>query len=314
MNLSVWQVSGGPLQRAYDGVFLRHGVALIGPGDAGPYTPKRPDIFEEVVRRFATEIIAGDVLLLRSGISTIRAIGIVAGEYQYLPQFDDVNGWDLQHARRVRWFMLPSAFSFEGSVFGGNPPRLSRINQPEILDYALRFVNSPPDAWKNAPLPALPPELPDLDEIPPWLQPLLAQIRDLFEIYQNLTAFGELPAEDELIVHYVVPLLRALGWPVERIAVKWRYVDITLFRALPRTPENCAFIIEAKRLGAGVEGALDQAQGYLDILGVSRDIIVTDGIRYRLYSASKNFAPIGYANMARLKKPALQLFEYIRRP
>jgi len=314
MNPSVWQVSGGPIQRAYEDVFLRHGVALIGPGDAGPFNPNRPDRSEDVVRRFATEMRAGDILLLRSGISSIRAIGIVDGNYQYLPQFDDVNGWDLQHARRVRWYTLPSAYSFEGSVFGGSPPRLSRINQPGILDYAFRFVYSPPDAWKSAALPALPPELPDLDDIPTWLQPLVAQIRDLFDLYQDPVTFGDLPAEDELIVHDVVPLFRALGWPVERIAVKWRYVDITLFRALPRTPDNCAFIIEAKRIGAGVEGALEQAQGYLNSLGISRDIIVTDGIRYRLYSASHNFEPVGYANMARLKQPALQLFEYIRRP
>jgi len=238
MNPSVWQVSGGPLPRSYDDVFLRHGVALIGPGDIGPYNPKRADIYEDVVRRFATEIKAGDVLLLRSGISTILAIGIVDGDYQYLPQFDDVNGWDLQHARRVRWFILPSSYSFEGSVFGGSPPRLSRINHPDILDYALQFVNSPPDAWKNAPLPPLPPEAHDLDDIPSWLQPLMAQVRDLVDLYQNLHDFGELPAEDELIVHNIVPLLRVLGWPVERIAVKWRYVDVGLFHNLPRTPKT----------------------------------------------------------------------------
>ena len=39
----VWQVSGGPSNRSYSGVFLRHGVALIGPGDPGPWDEGRED-------------------------------------------------------------------------------------------------------------------------------------------------------------------------------------------------------------------------------------------------------------------------------
>jgi len=101
---NVWQVSGGPGSRPYADVFLKYGVALIGPGDAGPWRPERND--EEFdggyVRRFSTEIQLGDVFLLRTGISSICSVGLVASEYLYLPQFDDVNGWDLQHARRVR--------------------------------------------------------------------------------------------------------------------------------------------------------------------------------------------------------------------
>ncbi len=80
-------------------------------------------------------------------------------------------------------------------------------------------------------------------------------------LLQDGQAFGEPPSEDELIAHFVVPFLRALGWPPERIAMQWRHIDVAVFRALPRTPENCYLVIEAKRLGAGVEGALEQAKG-----------------------------------------------------
>ena len=68
---------------------------------------------------------------------------------------------------------------------------------------------------------------------------------------------------------------------MENIAIKWHHVDVTVFRALPRRPENCHFIIEAKRLGSGsgVEGALEQVKGYLRDLGIEREIVVTDGIR-----------------------------------
>lgn len=315
-NRSVWQISGGPTDRSYADVFLKYGVALIGPGDAGAWAPERgDDEFEGgYVRRFAQEVQVGDVFLLRSGASTIRAIGLVASDYVYLPQFDDVNGWDLQHGRRVRWCDLPIEYAFEARVFGANPPRVTRVANPGVLGYAEQFINSPPTHWQAAPLPDLPDEEPVLTKVPPFLEDIVARVHDLAKLYWDGNAFGDFPREDELVAHYVVPLLQSLGWPVERIGVKWRDVDVCLFRSLPRSPENCHFIIEAKRLGSGVEGALEQAKGYLQNLAISRDIVVTDGIRYRMYSAEKGFAPIAYANLAWLKPSALELFSRMKAP
>ena len=72
-------------------------------------------------------------------------------------------------------------------------------------------------------------------------------------------------------------------------------------------------VIEAKRLGAGVEGALAQAESYLKNLGIMRDIIVTDGIRYRMYSYDGHeLRPVAYANLSWLKKAALQLLIFSR--
>jgi hypothetical protein len=316
MSRAVWQVSAGPASRSYAEVFLKHGVALIGPGDAGPWTPERDDDEFEggFVRRFASEVADGGVVLLRTGIATVAAVGLVAGNYQYADAFDDVNGWDLQHTRRVRWCRLPVEHVFGSPVFGANPPRCSRVWNPEVLDFAERFLNSPPTHWQSAPLPELPAEDPPLEEVPVALQGIVAQAADLVPLLQDRQAFGELPSEDELIAHFVVPFLHALGWPPERIAVKWRWIDVAVFRALPRTPENCHLVIEAKRLGAGVEGALEQARGYVEALGVPRDVIVTDGIRYRMYAAQSAFEPVAYANLARLKRPAAALFARMQRP
>ena len=312
---NVWQVSSGPLDRSYVDVFLDYGVALIGPGDPGPWDGERSDEEYEgsFVRRFATELDCGDVLLLRMGLSTIRAVGLVASAYQYLPQFDDVNGWDLQHARRVRWCPLPEAFDFGSSMFGANPPRLSRTHSDDVLEYAARFVRSPPTDWQTRGLPRLPEEEPELGVPPSELREIVAQVHDLVGLY-GTDAFGERPSEDELVAHNVVPFLRALGWPVENIAVKWRQIDVCVFATLPRAPENCLYLIEAKRLGTGVEGALGQAKRYVSMLGVPRDVIVTDGIRYRMYDSQNNFAPIAYANLAHMKESALHLFTRMRRP
>jgi hypothetical protein len=297
-------------------VFLKHGIALVGPGDAGPWTPERDDDEFEggFVRRFASEIAPGDIFLLRTGLATVAAVGLVAGDYLYWNAFDDVNGWDLQHARRVRWCRLPSQHAFAGSAFGANPPRCSRVLGQELIDFAERFLNSPPTYWQTAPLSELPAEEPPLGDTPDALKGIVAEAADLVPLFWSRQAFGETPGEDELIAHFIVPFLRALGWPPERIAVKWRYIDVAVFRALPRTPENCHLVIEAKRLGAGVEGALQQARGYVEALGIPRDVIVTDGIRYRMYAGDLGFEPVAYANLGRLKKRAAELFARLKRP
>ena len=313
----VWQISGGPASRSYAEVFLKYGVALIGPGDAGAWSRERYAYdfsLQGFVGRFAEEIATGDVLLLRTGVATILAVGIVASDYLYLEQFDDVNGWDLQHARRARWCRLAQEHSFSAQVFGASPTRCSRVLQEETLDFAERFLKSPPTHWQTASLPELPTEEPALEDVPNALQGIVAQAADLVPLLQDGQAFGEHPSEDELIAHFVVPFLRALGWPPERIAVQWRRIDVAVFRGLPRTAENCHLVIEAKRLGAGVEGALDQAKGYVEALGLPRDVIVTDGIRYRMYAGERGFAPVAYANLARLKQPAADLFARMQRP
>ena len=225
-----------------------------------------------------------------------------------------MNGWDLQHCRRVRWCPLSESHDFNRLVFGAQPPRISRVHSADILEYANRFVQSPPTDWQARALPRLPDDEPELKAILSELQEIVAQVHDLWQLYWDTDRFGEHPTEDELVAHNVVPFLRALGWPIERIAVKWRNIDVCVFSALPRTPGNCHYLIEAKRLGTGVEGALDQAIGYVSALGVSCDVVVTDGIRYRMYEASKGFAPVAYANLARLKQPSLKLFERMRRP
>ena len=315
--MTVWQVSSGPGNRTYGDVFLRYGVALIGPGYLGAWDAERYQHVtgsdKRFVRQVATAMKEGDAVILRAGLSRIAAVGIVTGSYEFLDAFDDVNGWDLQHARRVRWCPLPTPHDFGSSVFGANPPRISRVSQAEIVDYVKRFVASPPTYWQTEVLPALPAAEPPLDGVPAELRSVVAEAQDLCGLWWDRVRFGEHPVEDEAIVHVVVPLLRALGWPPECIGVKWRRIDVAVFNALPRTPENCRLVIEAKRLGAGVEGALGQAQRYVAGLERSCDVLVTDGMRYRLYDGQREHAPVAYANLVRLKASAVELFNRIRR-
>ncbi|NLB74711.1 MAG: hypothetical protein GX795_11925 [Firmicutes bacterium] len=162
-------------------------------------------------------------------------------------------------------------------------------------------------------MPKLPDEEPELTEIPSELTEIIAQVNDLYDVYWDRESFGDLPSENEIISHYVVPFLRRLGWLPELIGVGRRHIDIALFSSLSHTPENCSFIIEAKRLGAGVEGALEQARGYAENIGTSCDIVVTDGVRCRLYDAKQVFKPIAYANLYRLKESSIALFSRIKK-
>jgi hypothetical protein len=303
-------------------LFLHHGVALIGPGDPGPWRRDRsPEDYRDekgargdFVRRFAEEVQVGDLFLLRSGANRVKAVGIVASAYMYLQQFDDVNGWDLQHARRVRWGQLAVPREFESRVFGGSPSRFSRVKAAAVLEFAKRYVGSAPFEWQDAPLPPLPADEPLLDHFDGKVGEVAARARDLEPLFLKRGAFGEVPKEDETVTHFVVPLCAALGWPPEHIAIKWRDIDVALFRKLPRIPENCHLVIEAKRLWAGIEGALPQGRRYVRNLGRPIDVLVTDGIRYRLYDHSREYDPVAYANLVRLKRPAARLFERLRRP
>jgi hypothetical protein len=48
--------------------------------------------------------------------------------------------------------------------------------------------------------------------------------------------------------------------------------------------------------------------------GVPLEIVVTDGVRYRMYSHALGYAPVAYANLIRLKRSALDLFDRLNRP
>lgn len=311
---AVWQITGKAARRSYAADMLRYGVALIGPGDAGPWTPQRnnSDFGNDNVRRFANQMQIGDVVLLRSGPRSICAIGLIAGPYEHLELFDDINGLDLQHARRVRWFTLPHEQTL-GEDGTGFMAALSRVRSVSVLLYVERFLNSPPTHWQTAPLPALPPEEPPLESAPRPIEEVMATVRDLLPIFGNERLFGGQPTEDELVAHFVVPLMYAMGWPAERVGIQWRRIDVALFDALPRSPESCRFVMEAKRLTAGVDGALEQAQRYVGELGSPRDIVVTDGVRYRLYDSAHDYAPAAYANLARPKRSAGLFFEKLSR-
>ncbi len=70
--------------------------------------------------------------------------------------------------------------------------------------------------------------------------------------------------------------------------------------------------MEAKRPGEWPEKALAQGRRYLTRLGVDRDIVLTDGIRYHLYGANQGFAHVAHANLSRPRASSLTLLERLK--
>jgi len=56
-----------------------------------------------IIRRFAEDISPGDIIVLRVGTQYVYGVGEIVGDYDWSDLFSDVQGWDLQHFRRVRW-------------------------------------------------------------------------------------------------------------------------------------------------------------------------------------------------------------------
>ncbi|MFY9341622.1 MAG: hypothetical protein WAT39_03980 [Planctomycetota bacterium] len=311
----VWQVTAGSAGRSYADDFFRYGVALLGPGDPGPWASTRDDdeYSGSFVRRFASEAAPGEIIVLRAGRSRLLAVGLLADDYLHAESFGDVLGWDLQHVRRVRWFPLPTPHDFDEPVFGANPARFGQVQNPVVRDYAAQILDAPLDAWQRAPLPPLPPDEPDLRSPPACLQHHLALVHDLLPIWGDPNAFGLPPSEHEIVAHLVIPFFQAMGWRTEHLGVEWQRVDVAVFDGLPRGASTCRFVVEAKPRGRPIEDALDQARDYVTDLGLAADIVVTDGFRYRLYARDRDYQPTAYANLGRLKEPAAALFHRLFR-
>ena len=144
----IWQIAAGDAGRSYVDVFLNHCVALIGPGDPGPWNPDNDRTPNSKVggwvRWFATDVrvrrhdgatngaIHGprDWLWLNRSMSTFHNLAT------------SMDG-TCNMAGAVRWHRLPEPHKFDEPVFT-SPKRLSRIQKTEVLEFANTTLNMLP--------------------------------------------------------------------------------------------------------------------------------------------------------------------------
>lgn len=303
-----WQQGGGDGDRNYIEVCINFSVILNGPGYAGPLNDDSIKIMlEDGVskiaiadrKRFCFDMSDGDIVALKIGLQKIYAIGVIVGGYIWSDLFSDVDGWDIQHVRRVKWLWVADKDldgNFVPKNFGANVLKQGttlKLDNSDVIKW-IDILNL--DFDKKYQVPDLPPDelntKVQIEEIAEYLfskgtssnsiESLVSAIDDLQMIakwYKSVDNVSEFETETYLII----PLLRALGWTPQKMAVEWNNVDIAIFNRLPRTAETLIAVVEAKKKGNSCLKAYSQAYNYAkDKINCNR-LIVSDGLRYGIF-------------------------------
>ena len=326
MNIAgktIWQQAAGDTDRNYSDLCLRWDVILNGPGYAGPWPickkPLRDDGWAARkvtdIGRFAEGMQDGDLIVLHVGTSIVFGVGQVVGSYAWCEEFGDIDGWGLQHVRRVRWVWRdrnnPKTFDTYALRQGDTTQKLSEgpvmdwISTLQILDDALSrpLVELLEPTKKNEiGVAEISEFLFDHGVASASITNLLNEIGELTRIakwYQRSSK----PSEHETVAYLVVPLLRALGWTPQRMAVEWNHVDVALFEQLPRSDETLRVVVEAKKMDKSCLTAMSQAMSYANGKVGCHRLIVTDGLRYGVYTRNEiePFNLYAYLNLTRLR-------------
>lgn len=319
-NRTIWQQAGGDRDRNYADICLKWGVILNGPGGDAPWPDCRETLSMDGIhqrkltdlRRFAEEMKEGDIIALRLGTSEIVGLGEIVGPYEWDPMFGDIDGWDLKHVRRVRWLWqgYPDSKQFPTySLKLGDTTQ--RLTSAEVLAWIESFEPAVGSTSKLIELPADGSRTVELHEISDALfdkgvssqaiHGMLAEIGELQRI-AHWYRRSQTPSEHETVAYLAVPMLRALGWTPQRMAIEWNWVDVALFDRLPREDANLTAVVEAKPLDRSCLSAASQAEGYARDKGQCLRLIVTDGIRYGAYVRnSTSFELKAYLNLLSLR-------------
>ena len=298
LPLVAWQIAAGDGGRDYSSVFLEFGVILIGPGSPGPYS-RHADLYNlpneltyrPFIRPFAEEVGIGDLIILKKpqgNLWEIIAVGKVAGPYEHAEAFADVDGWDLQHSRIVNWKIPSSPVIIAGLRRG----TLSRVYHQGALEAAHKV-------WLTgicvSPIgSAVPSDTVEVDEVTDALIGSGLPTRSAAEVADTIWRLRRLAkwysahstevSEHEIRTFLIIPLLTSLGWAEQRIKVEWRSIDVALFDFPYKAAAEPAIIIESKRIFNGLRFAPNQAISYACNFGGCKRFIVSDGIRYKLFS------------------------------
>lgn len=301
---TIWQQAAGDKNRNFVDLCLKWDVILNGPGSYGTW-PECENSLREAekltrkvtdLRRFCEQIKDGDFVVLRLGTDSIYGVGQIIGEYEWCDNFNDVDGWDIGHVRRVSWFWKykerPKEFDIHTLKLGDTTQRL---DAPAVESW-LESLEIPDAECERTPI-----DLPEtsrdasirLDTISEYLFDsgvasnsivnLLDQMDEFVRIANWYNRSGANPSENETVSYLVVPLLRALGWTPQKMAIEWNRIDVALFSHLPRTEESLCAVVEAKQIRSACLSAFSQAKYYAEKYKNCRHVILTNGLRYGVF-------------------------------
>ncbi|PTN08092.1 hypothetical protein [Mangrovibacterium marinum] len=297
----IWQQACGDTDRNYSSICLKWDVILNGPGYAGAY-PRCQGILKADgwksrkmtdIERFAKKMQIGDLVVLRLGTKTIVGVGVIVDDYDWQECFADIDGWDLQHVRRVKWLWNGQKNPKYFDTYALKQGDTTQLMTSKVVKDWLSQLEIPDDAYSR--------EIKILPEVGSTInQNQIAEylfehgissnsIEILTREFDELRRIArwyigkEAPSEFETVAYLVVPILRALGWTPQKMSIEWHNVDIALFDQLPRNDDNLSVVVEAKKKDNSCLTAKSQAQGYANGKKNCKRLIVTDGLRYGVY-------------------------------
>lgn len=298
-----WQVAAGSSERDYSEEFLKFGMAFVGTDT------EKMNMVEE-----------GDIVILKSGVTMIRAAGRVVrrdgkvggdGDKKWLCDFD---GWNLPAYCYVDWC--------EGNVPATGLARgtMREVHIQALRDAAEKIIEDKTGPRDPEPEPESTKGVTD-DELISFLieqglrvsqadelTKTISRIRRLADYYYNCGVRWEDVREHEVRTFLVVPLLLALGWAEQQLKIELpcggrKSVDIAGFsrRYTGSNTEKCTMIVETKGFSSGLTYAEDQAKRYSEYFPSCRLVVVTNGYCYKTYikDGSESFGkdPSAYLNL-----------------
>ena len=297
--MNYWQVATGEGTRDFSDVFLQYGVILMGTGRPGsflehperyrPYRGKKD--WQRKIVTLADEMKRGDVVVIkrRWGKSgQIVAAGRITSDYEFYEPFNDVDGWDQRHGRKVEWHKPDSPIAIEGLARG----TVSKVHKSQIRREADRLLKEEGNEViaSAIPQPARGVSEEDLvgSMIGNGLRPADAEavIRAIWHVRRlagwYVSRMDEIN-EHEIRTFLIIPILLALGWSEQRIKTEWNHTDISLFREVFKKDSKPFLILESKRMGVGLEQAERQVQFYAKQFPDCDRLVTSTGDRYWLY-------------------------------
>jgi hypothetical protein len=314
---TIWQIGSGDSSRDYSKVFLDFGVALVGPGDPGdernPETAEYYNLNESVKNwgMVLKQIKKNHWIILRKGRKIIKAVGEVNSEYDYIPIFGDVDGWDLQHSVKVDWYLPQKDICFDKSILSMstleacyNSDVHERISQEDFEKHLPKYN------FNNFKIPN---EI-TIKDISKSLINNGVRIQDAENISNTIERIIKLAKwyyendyyvlEHEIRTLLVIPLLISLGWSEQKIKIEYNKIDIAIFRKpfIGDYKLSPHIIIETKKFDDGLSYTNNQIINYSKMYPDCKLLITTNGFRYKIYEKSGNdFIEIAYLNLFNLR-------------
>ena len=316
-----WQIGTGDDTRSYLDIFLKYGIALVGPGDPGKEGEPNTKLFYETnpeVRNWGailSNVEIGEWILARKGVRKILAVGQVEKKIDYSNLFSDVEGWNLQHFVKVKWYLPDNPeniIQFDSNVLVQST--IQRCRKQVVYDqiYKTAFVKCPREFEVEDFF--VPKEI-DLSDITNMLVDQGLRIQDAENVSSTIQRIIRLAQwyrkndketlESEIVAFLILPLLIALGWSEQKMKLEYQNIDIALFiKAFTgdyqSTPE---FIIEAKTFNNGLAFTDAQMKIYGEKYPNCKNFIATNGYRYKIFFKDKNkLIQKGYFNLLRLNE------------